>query len=69
MLRPTLADTLRELRNPDTRTLVELLATHLGCTRGTWSIEFVLHDGHLQKTFMKHGPVKNDDLETRSARG
>lgn len=46
----------------DLQAQVETLAGRLGCERGHWTLEFELQDGHLAKTFMRRGPIRNEEL-------
>jgi hypothetical protein len=42
---------------------VEALARRLGCDSGERQLEFKLVDGRLVRTYLQHGPIKNQELE------
>lgn len=46
----------------DLQAQVESLARRLKCDVGERTLEFRLSEGRLAKTFLHHGPIKNEEL-------
>lgn len=53
---------------PDVVADVERVARRLGCDDGHWTLEFVVQNGGLFRTFRKHGPITADELRVLAAR-
>jgi hypothetical protein len=48
---------------------VERIAAALGCDRGERTLEFRLTNGTLAKTFLHHGPIRNEELSRLARTG
>lgn len=46
----------------DLQAEVERIARRLDCDRGERVLEFRLMEGRLAKTFLHHGPIRNEEL-------
>lgn len=58
----------REDLPPDVVEDVEHVARRLGCDDGQWTLEFVVQNGSLFRTFRKHGPITVDELRVLATR-
>jgi hypothetical protein len=53
---------------PDVAEDVERIARRLGCDDGQWTLEFVVQNGSLFRSFRKHGPITVDELRVLATR-